>query len=115
MPMNPMDAPAALDLRMRENAGGVKPKRATVPAPAAAPPADAPDAEQQAQDAAQQQPIPAAGPNLKFSVDEKTGKSVVALVDPANGKVLRQMPNEEALKVAEAIGRFQGMFVDLKV
>ena len=34
---------------------------------------------------------------------------------PVNGRVLRQMPSEEAIKVAEAIGRFQGMFVNLKV
>jgi flagellar protein FlaG len=112
--MNPMDAPAALELRVRENAGGVKPKRATVPAPAVAPPAEAPDEPTAEETAAPQQP-PAAAMNLKFSVDEKTGKSVVALVDPVNGKVLRQMPSDEALKVAEAIGRFQGMFVDLKV
>jgi uncharacterized FlaG/YvyC family protein len=39
---------------------------------------------------------------------------VVALVDP-DGQVVRQMPTEEALEVAKAIGRFQGMFVDLKV
>jgi flagellar protein FlaG len=113
MPMNPIDAPAALDLRLRENAGGAKSKRATVPA-AAAPPAEATDYEQ-APDQAAQNPPPAAALNLKFSVDEKTGKAVVAVVDPTDGKVLRQMPSDEALKVAEAIGRFQGMFVDLKV
>jgi hypothetical protein len=116
MPMNPIDATAAVDLRMRENAGGVKPKRATVPAPAVAPPADAADAPAPVgvHQAPQQQP-PAAAVNLKFTTDEKTGKSVVAVVDPVDGRVLRQMPSDEALKVAEAIGRFQGMFVDLKV
>jgi flagellar protein FlaG len=112
MPMNPMDAPAALDMRMRDNAGGVRPKRATVPAPAAAPPPDAPDHD--VPDVAHQAP-PAAAMNLKFSTDEKTGKNVVALIDPVDGRVLRQMPSDEALKVAEAIGRFQGMFVNLKV
>lgn len=114
MPMNPMEAPAALDVRLRDNAGGVKQKRATVPAPAAVPPAETTEVESQPQTQEAATP-PQAAANLKFSVDEKTGKSVVSLVDPANGKVLRQMPNEEALKVAEAIGRFQGMFVDLKV
>ena len=53
--------------------------------------------------------------NLKFTTDEKTGKNIVSLIDPVDGRVLRQMPSDEALKVAEAIGRFQGMFVDLKV
>jgi flagellar protein FlaG len=111
--MNPIDAPAALDLRMRENAGGVKPKKATVPAPAAAPPADAPDSEPTAEQ--MPQAPPAAAMNLKFTTDEKTGKNIVSLIDPVDGRVLRQMPSDEALKVAEAIGRFQGMFVDLKV
>lgn len=54
------------------------------------------------------------GPSLRFHVDQDTGKTVVALVDP-DGQVVRQMPTEEALEVAKAIGRFQGMFVDLKV
>jgi flagellar protein FlaG len=58
---------------------------------------------------------PAAAMNLKFTTDEKTGKNIVSLIDPVDGRVLRQMPSDEALKVAEAIGRFQGMFVDLKV
>lgn len=113
MPMNPIDAPIALDLRLRESAGGAaKPKKNSVPAPAAPPP-EAPEHEAVADDAP---PAPAAaGLNLKFSTDEATGKSVVALVDPVDGRVLRQMPSEEAIKVAEAIGRFQGMFVDLKV
>jgi hypothetical protein len=113
MPMNPIDAPVALDLRMRETAGGVKPKRATVPAPAAAPPPDAPDSEAMPED--MPQAPPAAAMNLKFTTDEKTGKNIVSLIDPVDGRVLRQMPSDEALKVAEAIGRFQGMFVDLKV
>jgi flagellar protein FlaG len=113
MPMNPIDAPAALDLRQRENAGGLKPRRPTVPAPAVAPPPDAPQREQ-VPEVAPKQP-PAAAMNLRFSIDEKTGKNVVAVIDPVDGKVLRQMPSDEALKVAEAIGRFQGMFVDLKV
>lgn len=75
--------------------------------------AQAADAAQKAaEEKAQQQA--AAGPSLRFSVDQDTGKTVVSLLDP-DGQVLRQMPSEEALEVAKAIGRFQGMFVDLKV
>jgi flagellar protein FlaG len=69
-------------------------------------------AQKAAQEKAQQQ-VPS-GPSLRFSVDQDTGKTVVALLDQ-EGQVLRQMPSEEALEVAKAIGRFQGMFVDLKV
>jgi flagellar protein FlaG len=111
--MNPIDAPAALDMRQRPNTGSLKSRRPTVPAPAVAPPADAPKPAPEP-DAAPQQP-PAAAMNLKFSRDEKTGKNVVSVIDPVDGKVLRQMPTNEALKVAEAIGHFQGMFVNRKV
>jgi flagellar protein FlaG len=52
---------------------------------------------------------------MRFHVDQDTGKTVVALVDPESGEVLRQMPTAEALEVAKAIGKFQGMFVNLKV
>jgi flagellar protein FlaG len=138
MPVNPIDAPAALDLRLRETAVGVNSKRpnttkttqqtqaepgAVAPAApvssAAVSAAELLQAESQVQQEAPEQhqptvPLPTTM-NLKFSTDEKTGKSVVALVDPVDGKVLRQFPSDEALKVAEAIGRFQGMFVDLKV
>lgn len=69
--------------------------------------------QQQQQQAQAQRALPA-GPSLRFHVDQDTGKTVVALLDP-DGQILRQMPTEEALEVAKAIGRFQGMFVDLKV
>jgi flagellar protein FlaG len=78
------------------------------------------DAERAAQEKQSQGEVAAAqrtlpnGPSLRFHVDQDTGKTVVALVDP-DGQVVRQMPTEEALEVAKAIGRFQGMFVDLKV
>jgi len=52
---------------------------------------------------------------MRFHVDQDTGMTVVALVDPDNGQVLRQVPTEEALEVAKAIGKYQGMFVNLKV
>lgn len=58
---------------------------------------------------------PAPSPNMRIHVDQDTGKTVVELVNPESGQVLRQMPSDEALEVAKAIGRFQGMFVDLKV
>jgi len=65
-------------------------------------------------------PTPAETPQetaaqMRFHVDQDTGMTVVALVDPDNGQVLRQVPTEEALEVAKAIGKYQGMFVNLKV
>lgn len=52
---------------------------------------------------------------MRIHVDQDTGKTVVSLVNPDSGQVLRQMPSAEALEVAKAIGRYQGMFVNLKV
>lgn len=68
---------------------------------------------QQVERQAAQRTLPT-GPSLRFHVDQDTGKTVVALLDN-EGQILRQMPTEEALEVAKAIGRYQGMFVDLKV
>lgn len=73
-------------------------------------------AEQKQQEAEAQtnaQPKPQE-PSLRFHVDQDTGKTVAELVDH-QGQVLRQMPTEEALEIAKAIGKFQGMFVNLKV
>ncbi|MET0388576.1 MAG: flagellar protein FlaG [Polyangiales bacterium] len=52
--------------------------------------------------------------SLRFHIDQDSGRTIAELVDP-EGTVLRQMPTEEALEVAKAIGKYQGMFVDLKV
>lgn len=54
------------------------------------------------------------GPSLRFHVDQDTGRTIAELVD-TEGQVLRQVPTEEALQIAKAIGKYQGMFVDLKV
>jgi len=80
--------------------------------PATAEAEQAKKAEQSATEGATQSA--AQNPSLRFHVDQDTGKTVAELVDP-NGQVLRQMPTEEALEIAKAIGKYQGMFVDLKV
>jgi flagellar protein FlaG len=71
-------------------------------------------AEQRQQEAETQTPVHPQGPSLRFHVDQDTGKTIAELVD-MEGQVLRQVPTEEALQIAKAIGKFQGMFVDLKV
>lgn len=77
--------------------------------------AEAEQKAQQKQPEAQEQTVEAPGnPSLRFHVDKDSGKTIAELVDP-EGQVLRQMPTEEALEIAKAIGKFQGMFVNLKV
>jgi flagellar protein FlaG len=41
-----------------------------------------------------------AGRALSFSVDEVTGRTVVSVRDPATGQLIRQVPSEEALRIA---------------
>jgi len=127
MPINPLDGPKPQELVARDVSGSAgRVRRATsgaVDRPAAVPSgAEGAEQHRSADKQAQQtqiettkQPPPSAAMNLKFSTDKDTGKAVVSLVDPTSGEVLRQMPTEEAIEVAKAIGRYQGMFVDLKV
>lgn len=127
MPINPLEGPKAQELGARDAPGAARSRRATSGAvertaavsavgEGAGENRSADKQAQQAQvDATKQQLPPSAAMNLKFSTDQDTGKAVVSLVDPTSGEVLRQMPTEEAIEVAKAIGRYQGMFVDLKV
>ena len=41
-----------------------------------------------------------AGRQFAFSVDQVTGRTIVSIRDPATGELIRQMPSEEALRIA---------------
>lgn len=41
--------------------------------------------------------------NLEFSVDESSGKVVVKVIASESGEVVRQIPNEEVLKLADSL------------
>jgi flagellar protein FlaG len=41
--------------------------------------------------------------NLEFSVDESSGKVVVKVIASESGDVIRQIPNEEVLKLADSL------------
>jgi len=43
------------------------------------------------------------GAELRFRVDEDSGRVVVSVVDTASGDVLLQMPSEEALRLARML------------
>jgi len=47
--------------------------------------------------------------NLKFSIDEDTGKTVVKIVDTQTQEVIRQIPSEEAITIARTLGKIQGV------
>jgi flagellar protein FlaG len=51
---------------------------------------------------------------LTFSQDNATGETVVRVVDTQTNEVLRQIPNEDAIAMARALDRVQGLFVRVK-
>jgi flagellar protein FlaG len=54
-------------------------------------------------------------PNLRFSVDEDTGKTVVRVVDTDTGETIRQVPTEEVLAISRSIDRLQGLLFHQQV
>ena len=51
---------------------------------------------------------------LTFDRDRETGETVVRVVDTHTNEVLRQIPSEDALAIARALDRLQGLFVRVK-
>lgn len=45
---------------------------------------------------------------LQISVDQGSGRTVVRVVNPETQEVIRQIPNEEILKLAASIGKSGG-------
>ncbi len=46
-----------------------------------------------------------AGHELSFAVDDHTGRTVISVRDPATGELIRQVPSEEALRIARNLDR----------
>lgn len=51
--------------------------------------------------------------NLEFRVDDITGKTVVRVLDRQTNEVIRQIPNEELLSLAQRLRRGGGLLDDL--
>lgn len=52
--------------------------------------------------------------NLQFSVDEDTGRTVVKVMDVETEEVIRQVPSEEALKLAKHLEEIRGLLFKAK-
>jgi len=52
---------------------------------------------------------------LQFRVDDASGRMVVSITDAATGEVIRQVPGEEALRMAARIDAQIGALLDEKV
>ena len=53
------------------------------------------------------------GRSLHFSIDEQSGETVVSVRDAETGEVIRQMPSEEALRLARALGTQSNSLIDI--
>lgn len=49
---------------------------------------------------------------LQFEVDKETDMVVVKVVDRASGEVIRQIPNEEVVRIAKLMNDGNGLLVD---
>lgn len=43
--------------------------------------------------------------NLLFTIDKDTGKTIVRLIDSSTKEILRQIPSEELVAIARALGK----------
>lgn len=50
--------------------------------------------------------------NLNFSINEQTGRTVVEVTDMISGEVIRQLPTEEALRLAESIDEMRSLLFE---
>ncbi|WP_439862328.1 flagellar protein FlaG [Pseudomonas sp. MBLB4136] len=47
--------------------------------------------------------------NLDFDLDDSTGRVVVKVTDGVSGEVIRQIPSEEALRLAESLDEVRSL------
>ena len=52
--------------------------------------------------------------NLEFSIDEASGKVVVKVIASDSGEVVRQIPNEEVLKLANSLNDASSLLFSAK-
>lgn len=52
--------------------------------------------------------------SLTFSVDKDSGKTIVKVIDKSTDEVIRQIPSEEMLAIAQALDKIKGLLVHQK-
>jgi flagellar protein FlaG len=52
--------------------------------------------------------------SLQFSVDDKTGQTVVKVMDSETKEVIKQIPSQEMLDIAQALDKLKGLLVQQK-
>ena len=49
---------------------------------------------------------------IQFEIDKDTDKVIVKVIDRNSGVVIRQVPNEEVVRIAKVMGEMSGLLVD---
>lgn len=52
--------------------------------------------------------------NLDFSVDDSTGQVVIKVLDGDSGRVVRQIPSEDILRLAERLDEMRSLLFEAK-
>lgn len=113
---------------LKAPAGAIEREQAAAPAPAPASPAPATragavaaatpvdEAENGLRQAVERinQSLPPSNQGIEFSIDEDSERVIVKVVDRETREVLRQMPTQEALEIAKALDRSQGLLIRLE-
>ncbi|WP_306396244.1 flagellar protein FlaG [Telluria beijingensis] len=55
--------------------------------------------------------MPPSAQSLEFEIDEESKEVVVKIIDQSTREVVRQMPSKEALEMAKAIDKLQGLLI----
>lgn len=55
------------------------------------------------------------GRELSFSVDEETHRTIITVRDAASAETIRQIPSEEMLRIARALGNQPNALIDLSI
>jgi len=58
--------------------------------------------------------LPPSNQGIEFAIDEDSDRVIVKVVDRETREVLRQMPTQEALDIAKALDRTQGLLIKLE-
>ena len=75
--------------------------------------ADAPPTLREVREAVQkiEQVMGSNAQDLRFSIDQDTGTTVIKLIDTQTETVLRQIPTVEAIEISKALNKLQGLLV----
>jgi flagellar protein FlaG len=116
-PTTTPSAPAvASEHRVTEKAGSPgQDSVQTVQAPAPAPAPDINADVMRAVAAQIESYLRANGRELQFSVDQETGRTVITVRDPSTGEVIRQIPDIEAVRIAQALGQQPNALIDVLI